>query len=119
LWRHFQGQGKDTDALWDKIEEIVIKTLISAEEPITASAHCLPNRYNGYELFGFDIILDNELKPWLLEVNISPSLHSSSPLDLAVKGPMIKEVFNIAGFHLPPKLSPLVKVSWDCLNFCS
>lgn len=90
----------------------MIKTLICAEEPIVSSTTCyLPNLYNGYELFGFDIILDAEFKPWLLEVNISPSLHSSSPLDLAVKGPMIKELLNIVGYHLPPKLSPLLKVS--------
>ena len=64
----------------------------------------MPNRYTGYELFGFDVILDDTLKPWLLEVNISPSLHSNSPLDLAVKGPLIAEVFNIVGYHLPPHL---------------
>ncbi|XP_026676430.1 tubulin polyglutamylase ttll-4-like [Diaphorina citri] len=63
------------------------------------------SRYCSYELFGIDILLDSKLKPWLLEVNISPSLHSSSPLDLAVKGPLVQDLFNIVGFHLPEKIS--------------
>lgn len=27
-----------------------------------------------YELFGFDVMLDAKLKPWLIEVNCAPSL---------------------------------------------
>jgi len=109
LWRYLEAQEVDTSILKQKVEEIVIKTLISAEESISAAASSMPNRYNGYELFGFDIIFDSQLKPWLLEVNISPSLHSSSPLDLAVKGPLVQEVLNIVGFHLHPKMPPDMK----------
>jgi tubulin polyglutamylase TTLL4 len=54
-----------------------------------------------HELFGFDVILDENFKPWIIEVNISPSLHSSSPLDVGVKGQMISDLFNIAGYMLP------------------
>lgn len=40
----------------------------------------------------------------MLQVNISPSLHSSSPLDLAVKGPMVRDLLNMAGYQVPSKL---------------
>ncbi|XP_041896548.1 tubulin polyglutamylase TTLL4 isoform X2 [Corvus kubaryi] len=57
--------------------------------------------YCCHELFGFDIMLDENLKPWILEVNISPSLHSNSPLDVSIKGQMIRDLLNLAGFVLP------------------
>ena len=57
--------------------------------------------YSVHELFGFDVMLDKRLKPWILEVNVSPSLHSNSPLDVNIKGVLIRDLLNIAGFTLP------------------
>lgn len=39
-------------------------------------------------------------------MNISPSLHSASPLDLDVKSPLATQVFNIARYQIPAKISP-------------
>ena len=38
-----------------------------------------------FEIFGFDIIIDSELKPWLLEVNHTPSFTADTPLDIKIK----------------------------------
>lgn len=40
------------------------------------------------------------LKPWVLEVNIFPSLSSSSPFDKRIKTKLIADVFTLVGF--PP-----------------
>jgi len=61
------------------------------------------NTYNCYKLFGVDILLDDKLKPWLLEVNNYPSL-CLAPIDRHVNDPMLTEVFNIVGFHLTSRL---------------
>lgn len=74
-------------------------------------------RYSCYELFGFDVIIDERLRPWLLEVNISPSLHSASPLDQSVKGPIIADILNMAALHIPDKLSQQQQVPALCNPF--
>lgn len=53
------------------------------------------HRQNCFEVFGFDILLDSDLKPWLVEVNLSPSLSSDSPLDLTIKSNLILDTFNM------------------------
>ena len=37
------------------------------------------------------------MKPWLLEVNLSPSMHTDTPLDLKIKGNLISDVFTLIG----------------------
>ena len=39
--------------------------------------------------------------PWLLEVNLSPSLAFDSPLDLKIKGNLIKDTLNLVGLKKP------------------
>ncbi|XP_045152855.1 tubulin monoglutamylase TTLL4 [Echinops telfairi] len=82
--------------------ECLLPALTSSEPYVTSLLKMYVRRpYNCHELFGFDIMLDEKLKPWVLEVNISPSLHSNSPLDVSIKGQMIRDLLNLAGFVLP------------------
>nr|XP_032813155.1 tubulin polyglutamylase TTLL4-like [Petromyzon marinus] len=105
LWGYLCDKGVDCRTIWEQIKDIAVKTVI-ASEPFVSSllAQFVGNRRSCHELFGFDVMLDEKLKPWLLEVNISPSLHSNSPLDVAVKGQLIKDLLNMAGFQIPASL---------------
>ncbi|KAJ8314062.1 hypothetical protein KUTeg_008623 [Tegillarca granosa] len=104
LWNYMKRQGINTTAIWDNIKDLVIKTIVSADSQINSMIKAnTRSRYCVHELFGFDIMLDENLKPWILEVNISPSLHSNSQLDINIKGHMIRDLMNIAGFRVPDK----------------
>lgn len=102
LWNYLSQKGINSDIIWEKIKDVVVKTIISSEPYVTNLLKLYVRRpYSCHELFGFDIMLDENLKPWVLEVNISPSLHSNSPLDISIKGQMIRDLLNLAGFVLP------------------
>jgi len=111
LWAELQKAGYDTDRIWVDIKDVVLKTLIAAESHIVQQVHknCA-SQANCFELFGFDIMLDRTGQVILLEVNVSPSLHSNSRLDADIKGNLIADCFNVTGFT-PYKPKPTPKVT--------
>lgn len=60
------------------------------------------------ELYGFDILIDSHLKPWLLEVNLSPSLGCDTPLDVRLKSAMLADLLTLIGI---PAVDPIVRTS--------
>eukprot|EP00758_Cryptobia_borreli_P009612 Tbor_TRINITY_DN5494_c0_g4::TRINITY_DN5494_c0_g4_i3::g.24868::m.24868/K16603/TTLL9; tubulin polyglutamylase TTLL9 len=47
------------------------------------------------ELYGYDVMLDNDLKPILIETNASPSLTAETPADYHLKFNMLEDFFNV------------------------
>jgi hypothetical protein len=76
------AQGHDVELIQESIKDIVLKSLIACEPKVVGkcSSDRVP-RGTVFELFGYDVMLDTDLKAWLIEVNIRCSLASSSPLD--------------------------------------
>jgi tubulin polyglutamylase TTLL5 len=55
----------------------------------------IPQNPNCFELFGYDIIIDEQLKCWLLEVNSSPSLEKDFIIDEILKQQLIDDVIEV------------------------
>ena len=70
-----------------------------AVEPQLNSAFDMfvPFPNNCFEVLGFDVLIDDNLDPWLLEVNLSPSMNCDSPLDQKIKGELIADLFTLTG----------------------
>uniref|UniRef100_A0A665WE86 Tubulin--tyrosine ligase-like protein 5 n=1 Tax=Echeneis naucrates TaxID=173247 RepID=A0A665WE86_ECHNA len=104
--RYLKQEGKDTTLLMRQVEDLIIKAILSAELQIaTACKMFVPHKTNCFELYGFDVLIDSNLKPWLLEVNLSPSLACDAPLDLKIKASMIADMFSLVGFVCQDPLS--------------
>ncbi|CAF1013286.1 unnamed protein product [Adineta steineri] len=106
MLRLLKAEGKDTFSLMMAIEDVCIKTLLSVESQISAACRMfLPTRGNCFEVYGFDILIDDDLRPWVLEVNLSPSLGCDAPIDLKIKTHMICDLFNLTSM---PCIDPAI-----------
>nr|XP_021149572.1 probable tubulin polyglutamylase TTLL1 [Columba livia] len=83
-------RGKEvTNKLFDEIHWIIVQSLKAVAPVMNNDKHC-------FECYGYDIIIDDKLKPWLIEVNASPSLTSSTANDRILKYNLINDTLNIA-----------------------
>ena len=73
LRRCLARNGVDVDALFARIDSLIVRTLIAVEPSVTqACRRYCAHKQCAFELFGFDVLIDDALKPWLLEVHRSP-----------------------------------------------
>ncbi|KAH6575743.1 hypothetical protein BASA62_001772 [Batrachochytrium salamandrivorans] len=76
------------DELFTNMEALVVRSLMSVQKVMINDKHC-------FELYGYDILIDSNLKPWLLEVNASPSLTAETQFDYDLKLAMLNDCFNV------------------------
>ena len=92
----------DFDKIFANIKDVVIKTILSNYDRFLNDEDVKKNHKNFYHrnyhnLFGFDIILDDDLKAFLLEVNDGPSLSLYDNMDRDIKTKLMADTFNLIG----------------------
>ncbi|XP_033101541.1 probable tubulin polyglutamylase TTLL9 isoform X2 [Anneissia japonica] len=70
------------------MNDIFIYSLQSVKKVMINDKHC-------FELYGYDVLLDVDLKPWLIEINASPSLTASNQEDYELKYGLLEDVICI------------------------
>ena len=96
LKQYLEENNINSEKIFSKIDDIIIKTFISCENNLVnaISKYCAYQE-NCFELYGFDILIDENLNCWLMEVNLSPNLHFDAAIDLKIKGEMLAEIFDL------------------------
>ncbi|CEG39586.1 probable tubulin polyglutamylase ttll1 isoform x2 [Plasmopara halstedii] len=83
-----RGRGSG-EKLLQNIHSIMVHTLKAVQHVIINDPHC-------FECYGYDIIVDETLKPWLVEVNASPSLTTTTREDCNMKSRLLRDVLELA-----------------------
>jgi hypothetical protein len=102
LWPFLEKQGLDVAAIRESIEDAIVQVVLAAYKTLLEQ----PNHRNAFELFGFDVMIDADQNVYVLEVNVSPALGTASPLDQAIKTPLVVDFFNLA---LVPKRGEVMR----------
>mmetsp|Transcript_95831 Transcript_95831/g.293072 ORF Transcript_95831/g.293072 Transcript_95831/m.293072 type:complete len:446 (-) Transcript_95831:9-1346(-) len=74
--------------LFREIQDVIIYSLLSVQKVIIQDKHC-------FELYGYDIMISADLKPWLIEVNASPSLTANTADDYAMKFALLDDTLTV------------------------
>eukprot|EP00741_Cyanophora_paradoxa_P017535 tig00020996_g16939.t1 len=87
-----------TNRLFGDIQRVVIRALMAVQKVIINDKHC-------FEMYGYDVLITDDLKPVLLEVNASPSLTAETPADYAMKFALLEDLLVIVDMeHRFPNL---------------
>jgi hypothetical protein len=93
IFERLRKEGKDVDKLWRDIKDIIVKTFLSCERKMgRVVTKCVKYRSNAFELLGFDVLVDINMKPWLLEVNHAPNLEPHTTIETRVKSAMVRDL---------------------------
>jgi len=93
------GEERANKAFCD-IQSLIIKTLLAVQPVIIQDKHC-------FEMYGYDVLLDESLKPWLLEVNASPSLTADTWMDYELKFTLLSDMLDIVNMERRGFIDPL------------
>ena len=70
-----RAKGADPEALFARIERLIAATVGAARDELARSTWRATNNPSScFELLGLDVLVDADLRPWVLECNLNPSL---------------------------------------------
>ena len=93
-----RGQGVDTDKLWQRIDSAIVLTILSAYGYISEAEirQCPASIYpRCFQILGFDVLIDENYNPTILEVNYRPSLNSDTAAERDMKVDMLSSAMKI------------------------
>lgn len=87
----------DRNTVWDEViypgmKKCIIGVMLNGQNRIMGNK-------NRFELYGCDYVLDNDYKPWLIEINSNPDLNNTTEVTAQICPEVISDIIKGVGFH--------------------
>lgn len=97
------------DKLKDQSKNIVINCLESVQDMFESKKGC-------FELFGFDLMVDDDFSMWLIEVNSSPAMDYSTPVTEKLVKIVLEDTVKVVVDHANAKKKSSVDTGfYECI----
>lgn len=130
LWNWLINRGHNKDKIWHDICDIVVKSIISIQSPVAqAGKTCkfkgnnknpfscfevrsnnnnlicsLNSAYFPSQLLGFDFLISEQMKPYLISVNSSPSLNGSTDQETKIKVALVENTLSLLNMTIEERM---------------
>ncbi|CAH0550539.1 unnamed protein product [Brassicogethes aeneus] len=74
---YLRSRGKNPSVIWEQIEDAIRTIILDKEKHIADILQRFKSKHNFFEMMRFDFVIDEDLKIYLLEANMSPNLSSA------------------------------------------
>jgi tubulin polyglutamylase TTLL6/13 len=115
VFKLIEKRGFNLASIKKELHDAIIKTLLLGH-PLVAHQYrfCQPEdemRNMCFHILGIDVMLDENCKPFVVEVNHTPSFVTDTPLDYHIKFSLIKDTLVLMNINQQSRAETLERMS--------
>jgi len=100
LLSKLESEGHNSTQLWENINDLVVKSIAAAERKMLGEVVMLTQtnrtrRAYPWEMTGYDILIDKNMKPYLLEINNTPSMSPHTVIENKIKQSLLHDLLDV------------------------
>jgi tubulin polyglutamylase TTLL6/13 len=102
-WLEEEHGAEAREKVWARMSDLCVKMMIAVqpilqheyEHGMTKDSTRSDEGSRCFQILGVDVMIDENLRPWLIEVNHLPSFKGDTPLDVDIKSRLIEQTLDL------------------------
>jgi len=119
LKRLAEKHNANATKIWEDIKHILMMSIMSSEKHLypaymEIAVNGRKRRLAPFEMPGYDILIDNDMNSWLLEINNNPSMSPHTNLENVIKQNLIHDVMDLVDIENSDRfeMDELIDKTW-------